>query len=99
MPSDAIDEPMVHVPASTKVIAPVLESTVHTAVVLLVYDFVPAPLSAVPTAVGLVTTSNAYGPPKLDSEYVRGDKFVVVKDSVSPRTSIEPSAFVPKIRK
>jgi hypothetical protein len=59
VPSDAMDEPIVHVPTLMKVIAPLDESTVHTSVVALEYVFVPAPALAVPTAVGFVPTSNA----------------------------------------
>jgi hypothetical protein len=56
-----IDEEIVQVPASTKVTSPEDESIVHTLVVELEYDFVPAPADAVADIVGGELES-VYGP-------------------------------------
>jgi hypothetical protein len=51
---------MLHVPASTKVIAPVDESTVQIDVEFDTYVIVPTPALGDADAVGLVPTLNAY---------------------------------------
>jgi len=47
-----IDDEIVHVPASTNATSPDDELIVHTEVVELEYDFVPAPADAVADIVG-----------------------------------------------
>ena len=62
-PAAVIDEPIVHVPASTKATNPLDELTVHTLVVVLENDFVPelSAAEAVADIVGGVAV-NTYGP-------------------------------------
>ena len=77
-PAFAVIEPViVHVPASTNVTAPEEELTVHTEVVELEYDFVPAPADGLDDIVGAGSPS-WYGPLSPDSVSVRV-KAVIVK--------------------
>jgi hypothetical protein len=83
-----IDEPMVHVPASTKVTTPLDELTVHIPVVELENDFVPDPTPAdgVADIVGGVAVI-AYGPESPLRVSVRDaavtEKLVAVADAAA----------------
>jgi hypothetical protein len=89
-----MDAPMVHVPASTNVIAPVDESTVHTEVVELVYVLVsPLSFAVVAVAVGFVPTSNAYEALNALRLKVRSSLLDVVNESVGPLRSTVWSGF------
>jgi nitrogen fixation protein len=68
VPSAAMEEPIVQVPAATNVTTPVLESTVQTPVVELEYVLVPVPADGVEVMVGGVASSvyePAYDPPSM----------------------------------